>query len=289
MDRVALNRINPDVYQDILEDSIYDNMDSVVNLERGHAKSLHVGLTDKEMVERIILEGKKNVSSFYDLETLKDSIADIICFKAKEISSWITKRRYEFDTQNAYHYLPLELKMGGEAIGHGFDQNLNELKSDYLVAVLKRDYDDDSPYGFFLMTAYVDISPEHAILTGRVYPKESIIGDPTFLKENKWEKLLYFAKEHYKEFSPRLIDYNGKKELKLSKYLSADTILKAFISDSGFVIEQRQNLKHRRLSLADCYFKSEEFGKAICAVEQFKENFMHERSQQKNNDEISLS
>lgn len=305
MDSDLLKRIDPEVYKETLEDRIVEDIDIVVNLSRGHAKSLHVGWTDKQMIERLVVEDKDLVSGFYDLETLQSCVSDLIWYKVQEVADWFTSKRSEFSSSYDYKYLTLEAKMGGDPIGNGFDKNLNELESDYIVAVFQRCYDDDNPYGFFLKTAYVDISPEHGVKTGKTLSKNQIEKDPNFLKDNKWEKLLYIAKDRYPQFRPRLIRKDDFVWLKIDERLPDNTKLVASIKNDAISImrtnlnnqiensqvrEKENNLtQHRKkaelIDESDCFFTSEKFCRAVWDLQGFERSFSQHKNKSYKRDE----
>lgn len=97
------------------------------------------------------------VSSFYDAETLVSILQDAIYYKAKEISNWITSEKIDFKEPQNYHTLAFTLDMGDDPVGHGITIDGRELATTMTTVVLQRDFSDESPFGFFVKTAYVDI------------------------------------------------------------------------------------------------------------------------------------
>lgn len=270
MNRETLKTISPEKYQDILEDMIFDQIGTIVNLSKGHSREMHAGLTDSQMLERIIREEKQSVSCFYDRETLEDNLADALYFKSGDIAAWMTKERYEFKNPKDFHEMVINLKMDNEPIGHGFDENFKERESPYITVVLQRSIDDESPLGFYVKTAYVDISPEKSIATGLSYSMEKILSNPEIHFEDKWDKLSFIVKQQYPDCHARKVSNNGEISLKMTIPISEDERLSVFFNDGSTKIKAINMNEVNKLAYSQCFFQYPKEAAIINAVVNIK-------------------
>jgi hypothetical protein len=122
------------------------------------------------MLERIILEKKERVSTFIDQSTMEYAVQESVYYAAEDIYIWLTTDESKFPDKKAFETMTIELMLDEDyPIGRGFDADLKELISSDVVVVLQRDKTGESPYGFYLKTAYVNIDPEKAEETGEQY------------------------------------------------------------------------------------------------------------------------
>lgn len=87
MDRDTIRRMDPELYQEKLEEAVMDDVSCILNVNKGHSSVLHTDISIDDMITRMVKEEKQAVSSFYDAETLVSTLQDAIYYKAKEISN----------------------------------------------------------------------------------------------------------------------------------------------------------------------------------------------------------
>ncbi len=162
MDISTIKRMSPEQYTDILCDLAYDDPDFVFNTFKGHANDVHVGLTDSELLRRAITENKRYTTNFKNKEVFEESIQDAIVFKAEDIADWIQSSFKDIDDKSKYYEFDFTLKLNDdEPIGKGYEINNNGVynkDTSYIRVVLERDNSGESPMGFFIKTAYPDLT-----------------------------------------------------------------------------------------------------------------------------------
>lgn len=103
MDRDTIRRMDPELYQEKLEEAVMDDVSCILNVNKGHSSTLHTDISIDDMITRMVKEEKQAVSSFYDAETLVSTLQDAIYYKAKEISNWnIRKDRFQRTPKLSY-------------------------------------------------------------------------------------------------------------------------------------------------------------------------------------------
>lgn len=160
MDISTIKNMDESKYVDILVTLLYDDPDFILNVCKGHAIDFHAGMTDKEMLLRMINEEKKSVTSFTDKETMLSAIQDFIDYNAEDIASWIQSSYKDFENKSDYgeYAVSLDLKRG--ALGKGYEvkkDGFYNKETPYIRVVLERDSSGESPMGFYVKTAYPDI------------------------------------------------------------------------------------------------------------------------------------
>ena len=140
MDRDTIRRMDPELYQEKLEEAVMDDVSCILNVNKGHSSTLHTDISIDDMITRMVKEEKQAVSSFYDAETLVSTLQDAIYYKAKEISNWITSEKIDFKEPQNYHTLAFTLDMGDDPVGHGITIDGRELATTMTTVVLQRDF-----------------------------------------------------------------------------------------------------------------------------------------------------
>ena len=160
MDISTIKNMDESKYVDILVTLLYDDPDFILNVCKGHATDFHAGMTDKEMLLRMINEEKKSVTSFTDKETMLSAIQEFIDYNAEDIASWIQSSYKDVENKSDYgeYAASLDLKRG--ALGKGYEvkkDGFYNKETPYIRVVLERDSSGESPMGFYVKTAYPDI------------------------------------------------------------------------------------------------------------------------------------
>lgn len=264
MDKNTIKAMTPEQYRNELEENIFDDIEILINAGKGHASELHALMNDLDMVKRIIKEDKSFVSSFANKDFMYENIADAIYYKAGDISTWMTSERYEFSDPKDFHEYTLTLDMGGDPIGTGYDKELNEKESSYITIVLQRSLDNESPLGFFLKTAYVDIRGEHGIKTGKNFDIKHLEQDYKILKENKWEMLRFALKQKYPNHNIFLRKNNGEQSLVIDSK-NEDRMI-AFINENNEKIKDFSSETVSTINLFECTLKNPEFSDMLAYV-----------------------
>ena len=102
MDKETLRNMDQKTYQKMLEDAAFDEINTMLNISKGHSQELHENITNEDLIKRIITEEKENISSFWDNESLKDGVSNVIAYRSQAITKWLFKERYEFDNPKDY-------------------------------------------------------------------------------------------------------------------------------------------------------------------------------------------
>ena len=158
-----------EIYEENLKEMATYKPDALAGMYRGHTKELHTDQTDMQLISRMLKENKNMASAFTEINgySVLERIGDALYYKSAEITDWIYKERFEFPNVKAYSELVLNLELCPEPIGHGFRPNLEEYETNQIVIVLRRDFDKENQFGFYMITAYPDI--EKGKPTGKKY------------------------------------------------------------------------------------------------------------------------
>lgn len=253
MDRDTIRRMDPEVYQEKLEDAVMDDVACILNVNKGHSSVLHAGQSMNDMVSRLIKEEKQIVSSFYDAGTLVDVLQDAIYFKAQNISTWITSSKIDFDDPKKYHTLSFTLDMKDGPLGHGITKEGKELSTPSVTIVLQRDISEESPYGFFVKTAYPELTYQKAEETGlKINIQDFIENKLNF--ESTIEKAYYGLKNKYPDQKICLQNNNGNEQIKIiaeqddCKYI-------AYIDEYNLQIKKADLDIIKTSNLAECFIE----------------------------------
>lgn len=212
------------------------------------------------------------VSSFYDAETLVSILQDAIYYKAKEISNWITSEKIDFKEPQNYHTLAFTLDMGDDPVGHGITIDGRELATTMTTVVLQRDFSDESPFGFFVKTAYVDIFHERAEETGlRVNIPDFIQNKIPFT--SNIEKAYHCLKHEYPDKKIWLQNNKGNSEIKISED-NGDNKYIAYISELGTKIKKAEIDHIRTASSLECYLECPKLTEMLT----YADNVTHNRN-----------
>lgn len=118
MDRDTIRRMDPEVFQETLKEAVMDDVACVLNINKGHATSLHAGQSINDMVNRLIKEEKQAVSSFLDTDSLIYDLQDAIYYSANVLLigfPWIEMnlkiRRTIMKWLSAYIWMKMPLEM----------------------------------------------------------------------------------------------------------------------------------------------------------------------------------
>lgn len=144
MDKETLQNMDQNTYMKMLEDAAFDEINTMLNISKGHSQELHENITNEDLIRRIITEEKENISSFWDNESLKDGISNVVAYRTQAITKWLFKERYEFDNPKDYQKLCISADIGGDSVGHGFSNNngvVKEKETSAVTVVLQRDMD----------------------------------------------------------------------------------------------------------------------------------------------------
>ena len=272
MDRDTIRRMDTELYQEKLEEAVMDDVSCILNVNKGHSSTLHTDISIDDMITRMVKEEKQAVSSFYDAETLVSTLQDAIYYKAKEISNWITSEKIDFKEHQNYHTLAFTLDMGDDPVGHGITIDGRELATTMTTVVLQRDFSDESPFGFFVKTAYVDIFHERAEETGlRVNIPDFIQNKMPFT--SNIEKAYHCLKHEYPDKKIWLQNNKGNSEIKISED-NGDNKYIAYISELGTKIKKAEIDHIRTASSLECYLECPKLTEMLT----YADNVTHNRN-----------
>lgn len=255
MDRDTIRRMNPELYQEKLEEAVMDDVSCILNVNKGHSSVLHAGQSIDDMAMRVVKEGKQAVSSFYNAESLIGNLQDAVYFEAENITNWITSDRIDFKKPIDYQQIVFHMHMANEAIGQGVSNDGRLMETSEMTIVLQRDLSNESPFGFFVKTAYADIENEKAVQIGTVDFAKTIQESQDF--DSSIQKAYFALRNKYPEENIQLKSQNGHEFVQIMKS-SDDGKLIAFIDESGTSIKQYGDKEYKKLTLGDCFLHNRE-------------------------------
>lgn len=284
MDKETLQNMDQNTYMKMLEDAAFDEINTMLNISKGHSQELHENITNEDLIRRITTEEKENISSFWDNESLKDGISNVVAYRAQAITKWLFKERYEFDNPKDYQKLCISADIGGDSVGHGFSNNngvVKEKETSAVTVVLQRDMDGESPFGFYIKTAYADIQHENAIFTGLQYTKEDIINNSNITFDSDIQKLYFAISDKYKDVKIyQRTDLDTKEPyIKLIFPEREDGRIEAFITNNDTSIKHISSNETRRINFSECFFHHEEESKVISDIQNIQ-NIIHEKAKE---------
>lgn len=272
MDRDTIRRMDPEVFQETLKEAVMDDVACVLNINKGHATSLHAGQSINDMVNRLIKEEKQAVSSFLDTDSLIYDLQDAIYYSANDIANWISMDRNEFKNPQDYHEMAFSLHMDEDAIGNGILKDGSLKETTEMTVVLQRDFTGESPFGFFVKTAYADIQHEKAILTGKIDLQEYIHRNIKF--KTPLEKAYYDLRNKYPNDNIQLRQKQGQQYIQVSKN-NEDRRIMIYINELDQTIKEYNGNSCNRLSLGKCFI---DYPDIVSLINDAK-NTMNEREQ----------
>lgn len=255
MDRDTIRRMDPELYQEKLEEAVMDDVSCILNVNKGHSSVLYAGQSIDDMAMRVVKEGKQVVSSFYNAESLIGNLQDAVYFEAENITNWITSDRIDFKKPIDYQQIVFHMHMANEAIGQGVSNDGRLMETSEMTIVLQRDLSNESPFGFFVKTAYADIENEKAVQIGTVDFAKTIQESQDF--DSSIQKAYFALRNKYPEENIQLKSQNGHEFIQIMKS-SDDGKLIAFIDESGTSIKQYGDKEYKKLTLGDCFLHNRE-------------------------------
>ena len=162
--------------------------------------------------------------------------------------------------------------MGDDPVGHGITIDGRELATTMTTVVLQRDFSDESPFGFFVKTAYVDIFHERAEETGlRVNIPDFIQNKMPFT--SNIEKTYHCLKHEYPDKKIWLQNNKGNSEIKISEDNSDNKYI-AYISELGTKIKKAEIDHIRTASSLECYLECPKLTEMLT----YADNVTHNRN-----------
>ena len=147
------------------------------------------------------------------------------------------------------------MHMANEAIGQGVSNDGRLMETSEMTIVLQRDLSNESPFGFFVKTAYADIENEKAVQIGTVDFAKTIQESQDF--DSSIQKAYFALRNKYPEENIQLKSQNGHEFIQIMKS-SDDGKLIAFIDESGTSIKQYGDKEYKKLTLGDCFLHNRE-------------------------------
>ena len=270
---------DPDKYEELLINEAFDNPESLTNMNKGHTKPIHTGLTDSQLFERIAREDKNTVSSFTDLAEypVLSRIGDAIVNQAPVITDWACSKRNEFNDVRDYNRLTISVNLNyDEPIGTGFNDKLEKYVTDTIKVVLQRDLSGENSFGFFVLTAYPDI--EKGIPTGEKYEREEVIKNCKNLSVLEKVKFGIKNKDIFVRISPD--KYTGINELCMFHRVSPNESYATYLSETKLRIVQHKANSSVQISKNTLMSADPEMYKTLEKAELLKTMFTMSNKQQ---------
>ena len=244
------------LYKEELKKALYDVITcKVILYTTGHTLETHTEKTDQELVERLIKENKEFSTCFYEIEnnpdfddySLYQAIIDGLTYKIDEIADWIKN-----DRSSSFK---VSVNVMDEPIGYGYDKELKKYKSPYISIVLERDCNEYNNYGFYVKTAYPEISMDMGIETGERYDTELVLQSDNIEKYEKIRGLLntQFANNENITIRVSKDKKTNEKFLKITASIGKDETFVANIYENNqtinhFSLNERERLTEQKLS-----------------------------------------
>lgn len=236
-----------DKYEELLIDVASDNPESLTNINKGHTLDLHSGLTDMEMLTRLIKDNKESISCFTEIEEypILTRIGDAIVVEAQKVAAWACSKRNEFTDPREYNRLVLNVDLNyDEPVGIGFNKDLEKIITDHVKVVLQRDMSGENNFGFYVLTAYADL--DKGFPTGERYEKEDILRNPN--KLTVLEKVKYGLKESQVFTKIDTDRYTGKHELRIFKPIEKTENYVIYMNEDDYRILHRTENHNERIT-----------------------------------------
>ena len=263
MDRDTIRRMDPELYQEKLEDAVMDDVACILNVNKGHSSVLHAGQSMNDMISRLIREEKQAVSSFYNSDSLIENLQDAVYFQARNISDWISSNRIDYDNLKNYQEIAFSMHMADESIGQGVLKNGKIMESSEMIIVLQRDISGESPFGFFVKTAYVDVQNEKSVEIGKIDLNKFIQKDMHF--DSDIQRTYFTIRNKYPSENIQLKTRNGQEFIQIAKSIDNGKII-AYIDKDSFVIKKYEDNKCQKISLGKCILDHPEMANIITDV-----------------------
>lgn len=158
---------------------------------------------------------------------MEDALTSGLFYVAPKIAAWVQSSKLDFKNEDQYWTIAITINVGDdEPIGRGFDKNFREIESPDLTVVLQRDNTNENYYGFYLKTAYVDITTEHAEYTGVAYTKDEVTRLKGVVFESKMEELVFKNQNLFAGISIRYKQDKDRNDTIIMEYISKDKATK---------------------------------------------------------------
>ena len=276
MDRQTLKSIDAARYQKQLEDVIFDDFETILNVGKGHSIDARIGLSDSDMLNRLVREEKQGVSTFYNYEDFQANLQDALYFKAKDVATWITSEHIDFKNSRDYHEYAFTVDLKGDIVGHGFNKKLQEIETPAIRVVLQRDFSEESPFGFFVKTAYADISHENAAETGRQYTPEQILNGVVDFTSNV-ERAYFGLRDDFPDLKMSFTRKSSGDLLRVT--VSREDCFDAiFVLQDGVKARTYNDDGAYRLSYAECVLTKPDVAKIMDAADDYLKGYIQNQA-----------
>lgn len=290
MNRSMIMSMPDEQYKDIFDGLLYDDPDFFANITKGHTLDEHIGKTDYELLARANFKEDNNgfVSSFTNREEFIENMQNALTFKMDEITSWIMKKRSEFNTKEDFDDFAFSVDLVPDIVGYGFNANeLKKYETTSIRIVLTRDYSEESPLGFYMTTSYPDMtkaqptkelsisdiekSKDFSIIE-KLYFKSKELGLKTRYKVNESEPCLKIVTDiPDSNNTGRIISYFTEHDYKFKESVK---------SDDG-------KISYQKLDTATMLFKNKNDGEKLLKLETYKRKLINEKENIPPNKEYS--
>ncbi len=259
-------RMDPRDYTVMLQDALAQIADDpsetlfAINGRKGHMQELHIGASQQDLLMRLMASPMNAVTSFYDEQTAKRQTADALYFNTDKIEQWMyTPQRY-FKNKDDYYTFAASIEMG-IPVGYGINRHLRVRECRAINFVLTRDKTGESPYGFFLKTAYPVITKSATTIMRYETPEELFGKFPalgkTVMQETYFRSIREMTRRQIRYGEGNARDYvsvryfrDGKDPQTIVAYIYEDRLSFRRLGDAG---NERINLQTIMLGYPDIY------------------------------------
>ncbi len=274
MDMSTIKRMSEEQYIEEFDNLLWDTCDLdedlnfISNISKGHSATEHIGKTNIDMISRMVKESKDSVSSFTDKDAFTESMQDALIAKDQDIAIWIMKQKSEFDNLKDYNEFAFSLDLKSpEPIGYGFKKDdLAKYGTTGVRVVLRRDVSGESPLGFYIKTAYPDMS--YAKPTGFECPMNEILNDHGHL--TPMEKLYIDVKNDYPDALCKLQYVDGQEQLRVAFAIDDVQKIVAYFTENDYKFKLLDCDKKQNLRMDELYTTDRQTGKSLLVIESKK-------------------
>lgn len=284
MDYESLMHMDPDKYQQLLENDCDDAIDMMmdedpkgISIIRGYFDAssghmnIHCGGSEQDQLKRIIdTQRISGASDFINERNALMQIANLISYVAKEITNWMYSEKFDvFPSGSSYERLIITKDMR-EQTGSGITKDLVLRKSHGITLVLDRNKDGIAKHGFSIATAYPSLKEELSETVGKL-KIEDIILDKKMIFDNPYDRLIMLA-----------YDISGLHAIHSERGIrvSADTKnshIDMFINNDG-TIKFRERTLNNRINCSPIYIRekyphtAERFSEILYDIKVLRDN-----------------
>lgn len=195
-----VKRFRQDLYAHISDPNPEVNrrhLANIIGYDLGHLQEFHIGQTDGQLIKRQLEHDADNKhwvqssSCFFDDMMAEEAVMTALYRQAPELLTWVRNGKTPS--------FVLTIDSGDEDMmfGRGFDEQFREKESTVAKIIIDRSKEQSYSYGFFVKTAYVDITVPQAQFTGIEYDHQQIAAMDEVEFESAMEEVAFVCHKDF--------------------------------------------------------------------------------------------